>query len=627
VNHATDVAFAAFDSEISAFFTSGVSNFLGHEQADQLFVGESLEHTITSYPSPTQTLCGEQQPLPSLPPYISALPDHLTKDDIEYLRCRGCFTIPNREQRARFLKAYATWVHPLTPMLDLSSIIKAVSGDVTANPVSLLIFQSMMLAAAPFCDLDFGTKERKETRRILYERCKILHDLGIESDHLSIVQSTILMSSWDGDAGQIRDSHYWIGIATLHANGIGLYLDPTIDPSNERRQKELKRTWWSLLMRDRLLAVALRRPVQNKAFRFDVPMLQMEDFELPSLLETIRFNLPIDELDIETFEIVASCCMALAQLSEYIDKILSVQYSIQKTVGPQGDRNKTLSLVPKTTGIRWADITSCGQELQNWYGYLPEEVQQFELGGQKFPGSESQIIKVHKALLTAYYSMTLMTLYRPLLSLSVHRAEEKQIRCMAIKMVFQAAQSITGSFASLSTAGLLVYLPETATAAIEPAIVTHLLHSISDVVRIRHQGSQGFHVCWNMLLQLGDIYSLAETTAIMINAAAQKLKSQPSRKKKFSIHSADMTELVDELCDFSSPKSSYKIPVPFIGVVGDQREGKILRQWGQDHFYGTEFGVPSCELDFGMVEASSNSIGGASDADLFEQLVCWDIAG
>ncbi|KEF53606.1 uncharacterized protein A1O9_10581 [Exophiala aquamarina CBS 119918] len=621
-----DTAFNIFDLGIGDFLASGGSNFVEQEQLNNLLVDESdmLERMTRSYPSPSQTLCSEQHPLPSLPSYIAALPDHIPADDVWYLQNRDCLTIPDAESRDRLLRAYATWVHPFTPMLDLVGIIKAVSGDMTCGPVSLLVFQSMMLAAAPFCDLDMGTKDRKKSRRILYERCNILHNFGIESDHLSILQSAILMSFWDGDDGQIRDSYYWIGIATLHANGMGLYLDPTIGPSDEHRQKVLKRTWWSLLIRDRLLAVALRRPVQTKAFRFDVPMLQIEDFELDTLLEAVGYNLPIDEFNLENLEIVASCCMAVAQLSEYIDKILSLQYSIQKTLGPQSHSNKTVSLVPKTTGIKWANISSCGQELQNWYGYLPEEVQQLEHAPEQSSGSEGNMANVHRALLASYYSMTMMTLYRPLLSLSVHKTEEKRIRNMAIKMVFQAAQSITGSFGGLYTNDLLLYLPETATAAIEPAIVTHLLYSTSDAARIRNHSFQGFYLCWNMLLQLGQIYFLADTTAMMINAAAQKLKAHSTIKRALPTQSTDLTELVDALCTPNALSFTSRIAVPFVGVVGEQRKDEIPVQWVHDPCTQIEVIRPAHELEFGMAVGDTR-IGGSSDADFFEQLVCWDM--
>jgi hypothetical protein len=618
----TQAAFDVFDLSTSDFLASSGIDSLGQNQMNDIFVNESdmSEQVITAYPSPTQTLYSDQNSLPNLPAYIAALPDHLAADDVDYLQRRGCFTVPDLEARDRLLEAYTTWVHPFTPMLDLAGIIKAVSGDMTASPVSLLVFQSMMLAASPFCDLNLGKKDRKATRRMLYERCKILYDFGVEPDHLSIVQSAILMSSWDGDASQVRDSYYWIGIATLHANGMGLYLDPTTGPSNGNRQKMLKRTWWSLLMRDRLLAVALRRPVQNKAFRFDVPMLQVEDFEIDSLLEAVQCNLTIEEFNLESLEIVSSCCMALAQLSEYIDKVLAVQYSVQRTPGTQANCNKTISLIPRTSGIKWTEITSYGEELQNWYGYLPEEVQQVEQGPQQLPASEGNMIRVHKALLAAYYSMTLMTLYRPLLSLSVQKEREKQIRRSAIKVVFQAAQSITRSYGVLYTNDLLLYLPETATAAIEPAIVTHLLYSTSDVAHIQNHSFQGFYLCWNMLRQLRDIYCLADTTAMMINAAAQRLKTHPTLEGNGSAHPS---HLVDELGSFSPPTSKSRIAVPFVGVVGDQRENSLPMEWEQKFVPQTEFMDPVQSLDFGMADGET-SIGDLSDADLFEQLVCWE---
>lgn len=619
-----DTGFNVFELSTGNVPPSSDLGSLGYDiEMDDFLVDESdlLEQVITAYPSPAQTLCSEQQqPLPILPAYIAALPDHLAPDDVRYLQRRGCFTIPDLEERDRLLQAYTMWVHPFTPMLDLSSIIKAVSGDVTASPVSLLVFQSMMLAASPYCDLfSPGMKDGKDTRKMLYERCKTLHDFGIESDQLSILQSAVLMSFWDGDSGQIRDSYYWIGIATMHSNGMGLYLDPTTGPSTDSRQKVLKRTWWSLMIRDRLLAVALRRPVQNKTTASDVPMLQMDDFEMESLLETVQSNLTIEELNLQTLEVVMGCCMALAQLSEYIDKILSIQYSVQRATGAQTHSNKTISLVPKTSGIRWSDITKSAQELQHWCRHLPKGIQQAESLGQS-PAVESRMAHLHKALLAAYYAMTLMTLYRPLLSLSSHKEKEKHIRRTAVKVVFQAAQGITANFSTLYTENLLSFLPETATAALEPAIVTHLLYSTSEVPQVRHHSFQRFYLCWSMLLQLGETYSLADTTVSMINAASQRLKTPTGGRRKSAAKSTFSANQLSSPINFGSLSN---IAVPLVNVVGNQRKADLSEGWEQGSFGQTDFMDPLESLDLGNT-LGNTGMGGFSDAELFEQLVCWD---
>ena len=192
---------------------------------------------------------------------------------------------------------------------------------------------------------------------------------------LSILQSAILMSFWDGDSGQVRDSYHWVGIATLHANGIGLHCDPMTMSCSKHRQRMLRRTWWSLLIRDRLLAVTMRRPVQIKSSRFDVPMLQVEDFEIDSFLEAAQSFLKMGDVASTERETLASCCIAVAQLSEYIDKVLAMQYSVQKTTRIRQHQTLVVTLIPKTTDLNWVVITNCGQELQSWYGYLPIEVQ------------------------------------------------------------------------------------------------------------------------------------------------------------------------------------------------------------------------------------------------------------
>jgi HSP20 family molecular chaperone IbpA len=46
------------------------------------------------------------------------------------------------------------------------------------------------------------------------------------------------------------------------------------------KKKLWKRIWWSCFMRDRLVALGMRRPTRIKAEDYDVPMLREEDFEV-----------------------------------------------------------------------------------------------------------------------------------------------------------------------------------------------------------------------------------------------------------------------------------------------------------------------------------------------------------
>ena len=568
------------------------------------------------YPSPTQTNSDDQSPFPGLPSYIADLPQELSPEDLGYMQQRGCFTIPDDYCRDELLRSYAKWIHPFLPMLDLTNILTAVAHDnATSQPISLLLFQSIMLAAATFCNI--GAEDRKTTERILYERCKILHDVGAETDRLRILQSAILMSFWDGDNGGLRDSYYWIGIATLQANTIGLYQDPVASSACLRRQRELKRTWWSLLIRDRLLAVTMRRPVQNQAYRLEAPVLHMEDFENEDLLNAMQDWLPTDEVNSTTLDTLASCCMALGQLSEYIDQILAAQYSVQRDPEVHNNHAQHVCLVPKSSGIKWTEIMNRGQELQNWYGYLPVEVQQFEPGVSELEGAESDMVKVHKGLLAGYYSMALMTLYRPLLSVTTRTESENKARRKAMRIVFQAARSITETYGVLYAKDMLSYLPDTAIAALEPAMVTHLLYSMSNINRIRDMSCQRFYLCWRILLQLGDIHCIANTTITMINAAAQRLKKRSDSKPTVP-ESAQLDEL--GLLTHHEPRS--KIAVPFIGVVADQRESEIGYSWEHSLNLQRDHRQVGRIDRVEHIEAGDIDSNTSLDAALFEQLVC-----
>ncbi|KIX08825.1 uncharacterized protein Z518_03482 [Rhinocladiella mackenziei CBS 650.93] len=582
------------------------------------------ENFLASYPSPTQTILGDHQGQSFLPPYLSPLPQTMSAEDLEYLQSRGAFNLPNKDTRDLLLSAYTKWVHPFAPMLDLSRILTAVHSNGTNGTVSLLLFQSLIFAAAAFFNAaDLGHGGPKATRMVFYERARILHDFDIESDRLVIAQSAILLSFWDGSLEKVRDSYYWIGMASLHATSIGLHFDTGVKSPDPRRQRSLKLTWWSLLIRDRLVAVAMRRPVQNKAFRFDVPMLHMDDFELESLLEVVQKTLQIKDIGLTQFELLASCCMALAQLSEYIDKILSVQYSAQNVSGAIGQRAAVVSLVPKSTGFRSSDIAICGQELQNWYGYLPTEIQQVQRENIRIQTNlEHEVIRVHKALLAGYYSMTLMTLYRPLIPPSSTGKTDAKLQSLSVKMVFQAAKSITDIFSDLYADKLIAFLPETAIAVLEPAVVTHLLYSMSDVAKLRETSFQKFYLCWRILLQFGESYYLADTTISMLNAAAQRLKAHPDLRRS---KPADCSSLIDEVCSNDSQGPKPAIAVPFIGVVGDQKRGDV----------GTVSAIATPDTDRDLFRPQMGSInGGQSNHDLeancamdgspFEQLVSWD---
>ncbi|KIW87818.1 uncharacterized protein Z519_11402 [Cladophialophora bantiana CBS 173.52] len=622
-----DGSFDIFDLSSNFFATSETVDTSNPLEEDIAMGGgqDFQPDFLASYPSPTQTVLGDHRLQSSLPKYITPLPKTLSTEDLLHLQRKGAFDIPDSATRDLLLTTYAKWVYPFAPMLDLEEILSAVSSNGNTGTTSLLLFQAMMFAATAYINADNHRGRHKKTRCVFYERARLLHDFDVETDRLAICQAAILLSLWDGDPEGVRDSYYWVGIATLHATSIGLNFDPTSSLSDRKQRRTFKMTWWTLVMRDRLLAVALRRPVQNKVFRFDVPMLHLDDFRLEPLLKTLQNSLQMYDIGLAELETLACSCMALAQLSEYIDKVLTVQYTVQRTPRDAGQSPIVVSLVPKIKGSRFSEITMCGQELQNWYGYLPTEVQQLELQHHDIEHRhENEIVRVHRALLAGYYSMTLMTLYRPLLNLPSSNANETKLRNLSMKMVSQAAKSITSIFSDLYAYHLISWLPDTAIAVLEPAVATHLLYSMSEQAAVRETGFQKFYICWRILQQLGEVYYLAETTMSMLNAAAQRLKSRPDLQ---ATKLAACSQLINAICPAGNDNAATHVAVPFVGVVGDQKKDRsdVTVDWVDSRKIRQEPRNQTQALDNydHNFDLEANC---ALDPSTFDQLVCWDAA-
>ncbi|OCT45449.1 C6 transcription factor [Cladophialophora carrionii] len=575
---------------------------------------------LTPYPSPTQSLLDCPLGHWMLPNYITPIPRSISGEDLQYLNNKGAFDIPDTQLRDQLLEAYARWIHPFAPMLDLEQILTAIFTNGERGTLSLLLFQSILFAASAYVHTDYQQGNRKRLRKTFYERARLLHDFDAETDRLSLCQAAILLSLWDGQPGSVRDSYHWIGIATLHATSLGLNVTPPENLVETRRQRTLNKTWWTLLVRDRLLAVAMRRPVQNKVFRFDAPMLHLLDFRPEPLVEVLRKTLHLKDVTVRHMETLVSLWMALAQLSEYIDKVLNLQYTSQRASALSGQGSAVMSLVPQMDVSKSSEIRACGLELQNWYGYLPKEVQLLDVASSR--PDDIETIRVHRQLLAGYYSMTLMTLYRPLLNLQSTVPSEATLCRESMKIVSQAAASITDIFKDLYADNLISRLPDTAIAVLEPAVATHLLCSMSVTPTVRDSSFQKFYLCWRILLQFKQTYHLADMTMSMLDAAAKRLKS-PSDLK--ALKKAAFSQLMDELASADEEAARTYMAVPFLGVVGEQKTNRsdVVNDWPRQSRPRRE---PSFSGGTGKDLDQSFEVDTESVLDLspFDELMCLD---
>ncbi|KAL2828811.1 hypothetical protein BJY01DRAFT_255256 [Aspergillus pseudoustus] len=186
-------------------------------------------------------------------------------EDTQYLNLKGCFQVPSGATLDEFVRTYFLYVHPCLPIINEAEFWQIYYHQSTPGTdesgISLFTFQAMLFASCSFVSSkaikSAGFADTRTARNALYTRAKLLYDLGCEKSILSTTQGSLLLtyqsSSMDLHAGSL-----WLSIAIQNAIVYGA-LHPTPHP----KQDNVKgRIWWSILLRDRIIALGLRRHPQ-----------------------------------------------------------------------------------------------------------------------------------------------------------------------------------------------------------------------------------------------------------------------------------------------------------------------------------------------------------------------------
>lgn len=495
---------------------------------------------INSLVSPTAT------PPPMLPAYIKPLPDRLGNDEITYLQNKGALSIPNIELRNELIRCYAEVIHPFMPLLDLHDFVATVDCHDGSKQMGLLLFQSVMFAGVASVDMrhleNAGYSSRRDARRDFFNKTRLLYDFDLEADRIPLIQSLLIMTYWYETPDDQKDSHHWMGIAVSLAQTIGLHRNPErMDPA---KQKLWKRMWWSTYMRDRLIALGMRRPTRIKTGDFDVPMLTVDDFEIATLPEDSTCIPPDCTLfrDTEKQRQLAILCIEKAKLCICISSVLSVQYSVlhnnQASGNSEGSTRTTMSLQPKKNESGTTEVQACDEALQEWKANLPEEAHYRVPMWNDVEAGDGYMV-LNRSLLHMIYYSTLSALHRPQVLPSsgmVPRDAKADVIDVSRKAVRLAASEITSIASTLYNLDLVRLLPTTGITVLLPAVIIHLLDIKAPDESTRRTSLQGFCQCMQTMARLRDIYAAADYSTAFLEAAIRKaeitLPQKPNEVKE-----------------------------------------------------------------------------------------------
>lgn len=494
-------------------------------------------------PSPAQTSLGKQcfpspanRPEIVLPQYIQPIPPRIMREDLEYLQKKGAFLIPENGFRNELLRCYVQYVHPYLPIVDLKDLLTTIERNQTSDNVSLLLFQAVMFAGTAYIDMRYlvaqGYVTRKAARKAFFQKVKLLYDFDYEIDRVTVVQSVLLMTYWYENPDDPKDVWHWLGVAISVARTIGLNCDTSDAPLMDHKQRCLwKRIWWSCFMRDRLIAIGMRRPMRINDGDFDVSMLEISDFEtdaLPAEITRMLGGCP-SVRDTSKRVTLAKMCISLTKLCVCISRVLAVQYS---TLGHKigATQETTMRLVPRKCAAEPSDVIRCDAQLGQWYEELPSNLHYFGPDFQvQNPTNDGEVINLHRALLTGVYLTAISALHRPqILPSTPNVVIAPELREMSRRKVREAANNITEMYKELYAHDLIRYLPNTGVTCLLPAIIIHLLDIKSTDSDTRQSSIRKFQFCMQALQRLREMYASADFAFSFLDAAVRKTNAQAS---------------------------------------------------------------------------------------------------
>ena len=343
-----------------------------------------------------------------------------------------------------------------------------------------------------------------------------------------LVQALLLMTYWYETPDDQKDTWHWMGVAISLAHTIGLHRNPETTNMAASKQKLWKRIWWSCFMRDRLIALGMRRPTRIKGEDFDVPMLAEDDFDM-SILPEDNDIIPLECTllrDIDMQRELATMCVYKAKLCLCVSHMLKAQYSvlIRDKMKPENTTNSTMMLFPNKDSDNVESVQAVDMELAAWSASLPPVCQYRPLTPLDVQGGRSTVA-VQRTILHMVYYTTISALHRPQFLPSSPLqvpTTSRQVQEISRLRVRDAAMHITQMATELHSLRLERYLPTTGVTVILPAMIIHLLEMKNPDAEARGRATRGFRQCMRVMEKLREVYSAADYATGFLDAALRK---------------------------------------------------------------------------------------------------------
>ena len=218
-------------------------------------------------------------------------PAHMLPEDLEYLRAKGVFNLPEKIHLNALVSVFLDHVYPLYPIVHRQEFIQQYQND----HLSLILIYAVSFIAVTFAPQSvlglLGLHSRQEARSLFYKKAKALFDMGYETNKITVLQSTFFLSFYGGGPNTYWNFYSWISTAVTIAEAIGIHRSTIAIPNMQPRDKSLmRRLWWALVNRDSICSTLVGRPFRIDLDQADADILTIEDFTHDAMAPDFRQN-------------------------------------------------------------------------------------------------------------------------------------------------------------------------------------------------------------------------------------------------------------------------------------------------------------------------------------------------
>ncbi|KAI0771902.1 fungal-specific transcription factor domain-containing protein [Trametes elegans] len=319
---------------------------------------------------------------------VRALPQ---PEEVEY---------PERDLADKLVDAYFTRFHFLMPVLDKPDFMRRYTylmdhqNDATFirnHTAFVALVCAVFAVASRFVDdprlTKFDDLDDAGMGMVYYERALILHHISYPTIQVEHVQCFLLMSSFLCSVNCLPQAWLLVGQAVRAAQDIGLHRSPRMLLISPIEKETRRKIWWGVYTLDRMLALALGRPLAIEDADCDVEIpVELDDEVLPRYFQGEQMphgNVSLMRGFVE-----------LIELYKIAGRVLREVYALDKT-------NEHLEMDKRAELHR--SVETLDRSLAKWCEDLPAVF-------KSHPITEKQVSMA--AVLCSHYYSILTTLHR-----------------------------------------------------------------------------------------------------------------------------------------------------------------------------------------------------------------------